>query len=234
MTERRSREIFATKRADFSSVPAHRPNVDSGSGGGWSTPPANTSTLQADPLTNDRYAFAGGNPVNRVEFDGHMVCRGSADCGSAKRGKRAKHPCPAGTTAKPDPQNNLHGPSNSPDPVAPPRLLKVAPLINFAPLGPKQPRQLAQDPTDLLPEGGVADSARGSVCGLARGFFLGGPGCIGDENTQAFQGAAHDAERGSLFAGGAKAAGTGVVRGGRALFGAVRGVLRGSDKAAEV
>ena len=28
--------------------------------------------LQADPLTQNRYAFAGGNPVNRVEFDGHF------------------------------------------------------------------------------------------------------------------------------------------------------------------
>jgi RHS repeat-associated protein len=27
--------------------------------------------LQADPLTNDRYAFASGNPIDRVEFDGH-------------------------------------------------------------------------------------------------------------------------------------------------------------------
>jgi RHS repeat-associated protein len=27
--------------------------------------------LQADPLTQDRYAFAGGNPVTNVEFDGH-------------------------------------------------------------------------------------------------------------------------------------------------------------------
>lgn len=27
--------------------------------------------LQADPLTQNRYAFAGGNPVNNVEFDGH-------------------------------------------------------------------------------------------------------------------------------------------------------------------
>lgn len=28
--------------------------------------------LQADPLTNNRYAFAGGNPVNNIEFDGHF------------------------------------------------------------------------------------------------------------------------------------------------------------------
>jgi RHS repeat-associated protein len=30
-------------------------------------------TLQADPLTQNRYAFAGGNPVNNVEFDGHRL-----------------------------------------------------------------------------------------------------------------------------------------------------------------
>src|SRR6202008_1026246 len=29
-------------------------------------------TLQGDPLTNDRYAFAAGNPVNNIEFDGHF------------------------------------------------------------------------------------------------------------------------------------------------------------------
>jgi RHS repeat-associated protein len=27
--------------------------------------------LQSDPLTQNRYAFAGGNPINNVEFDGH-------------------------------------------------------------------------------------------------------------------------------------------------------------------
>jgi RHS repeat-associated protein len=27
--------------------------------------------LQSEPLTNNRYAFAGGNPVNHIEFDGH-------------------------------------------------------------------------------------------------------------------------------------------------------------------
>jgi RHS repeat-associated protein len=27
--------------------------------------------LQSDPLTQNRYAFSGGNPVNNVEFDGH-------------------------------------------------------------------------------------------------------------------------------------------------------------------
>ena len=32
--------------------------------------------LQADPLTQNRYAFAGGNPVNNVEFDGHSPLGG--------------------------------------------------------------------------------------------------------------------------------------------------------------
>ena len=30
--------------------------------------------LQADPLTQNRYAFAGGNPVSNIEFDGHFHC----------------------------------------------------------------------------------------------------------------------------------------------------------------
>jgi RHS repeat-associated protein len=37
--------------------------------------------LLTDPLTNNRYAFAGGNPVNNIEFDGHRYYNGSHDCG---------------------------------------------------------------------------------------------------------------------------------------------------------
>ena len=33
--------------------------------------------LVGDPLTQNRYAFAGGNPVNNIEFDGH-TCSGDA------------------------------------------------------------------------------------------------------------------------------------------------------------
>ncbi|MDP1793156.1 MAG: polymorphic toxin type 17 domain-containing protein, partial [Acidimicrobiales bacterium] len=33
---------------------------------------AGEQALQADPLTQNRYAFAGGNPVSNVEFDGHL------------------------------------------------------------------------------------------------------------------------------------------------------------------
>jgi RHS repeat-associated protein len=34
---------------------------------------AGDQLLEADPLTQDRYAFLGGNPVNRIEFDGHYM-----------------------------------------------------------------------------------------------------------------------------------------------------------------
>jgi RHS repeat-associated protein len=33
--------------------------------------------LESDPLTQDRYAFLGGNPVNLIEFDGHEPAHGS-------------------------------------------------------------------------------------------------------------------------------------------------------------
>jgi RHS repeat-associated protein len=33
--------------------------------------------LETDPLTQDRYAFAGGNPTNNIEFDGHRYYGGS-------------------------------------------------------------------------------------------------------------------------------------------------------------
>jgi hypothetical protein len=36
--------------------------------------------LQAGPLTQNRYAFAGGNPVNHVEFDGHCTNPGDGPC----------------------------------------------------------------------------------------------------------------------------------------------------------
>jgi hypothetical protein len=32
--------------------------------------------MAADPFTGNRYAFASGNPISRIELDGH--CLGSA------------------------------------------------------------------------------------------------------------------------------------------------------------
>jgi RHS repeat-associated protein len=38
--------------------------------------------LGVDPYTGNRYAFTGGNPVSRVEFDGHMLCsQPGSQCG---------------------------------------------------------------------------------------------------------------------------------------------------------
>ena len=45
--------------------------------------------LQADPLTQNRYAFAGGNPVNRVEFDGHFPSPRDIGRGAKKLGRDA-------------------------------------------------------------------------------------------------------------------------------------------------
>ena len=42
---------------------------------------AGDQALQADPLTQNRYAFAGANPVNNIEFDGHY----SGNEGAAQR-----------------------------------------------------------------------------------------------------------------------------------------------------
>jgi len=40
--------------------------------------------LQSDPLTQNRYAFAGGNPVSRVEWDGHAPDFSRTDVGRVR------------------------------------------------------------------------------------------------------------------------------------------------------
>ncbi len=51
--------------------------------------------LQADALTQNRYAFAGGNPVNRIEFDGHTNEGSSTHSGhnGNNRAPRCKSGC---------------------------------------------------------------------------------------------------------------------------------------------
>jgi len=51
--------------------------------------------LQADPLTQNRYAFAGGNPTNNIEFDGHtgnsaLNCLANANCANARWGHHSQ------------------------------------------------------------------------------------------------------------------------------------------------
>ena len=48
--------------------------------------------LQSDPLTQDRYAFGAGNPVNNIEFDGHdlhAIDDDARDKGDTHRGAQA-------------------------------------------------------------------------------------------------------------------------------------------------
>jgi RHS repeat-associated protein len=53
---------------------------------------AGDMALQSDPLTNNRYAFTGGNPINNLEFDGHC----------APSGQRNPSPCrPLGRSPTP-------------------------------------------------------------------------------------------------------------------------------------
>jgi RHS repeat-associated protein len=49
---------------------------------------AGDQALQTDSLTQNRYAFAGGNPVTNVEFDGHMPTREPGSCNAACRRQR--------------------------------------------------------------------------------------------------------------------------------------------------
>ncbi|HEX8771485.1 MAG TPA: RHS repeat-associated core domain-containing protein, partial [Acidimicrobiales bacterium] len=49
---------------------------------------AGDQALQADPLTQNRYAFAGANPVTNIEFDGHRTCEGGEPEACAKRDRR--------------------------------------------------------------------------------------------------------------------------------------------------
>ena len=53
--------------------------------------------LQSDPLTQNRYAFAGGNPISNIEWDGH--CGGA---GGACRPSDTVKPPPEGTINKQD------------------------------------------------------------------------------------------------------------------------------------
>jgi RHS repeat-associated protein len=51
--------------------------------------PSLNQGLQLDPLTQDRYNYVNGNPVNLVDFDGHKVCAQgdpNPDCDAYRQG----------------------------------------------------------------------------------------------------------------------------------------------------
>jgi RHS repeat-associated protein len=74
--------------------------------------------LETDPLTQDRYAFAGGNPLNNIEFDGHepigsfnprgeqtmQDSNGRQLRGRSDAGRRAAQQCNCNTSSQPPPR----------------------------------------------------------------------------------------------------------------------------------
>jgi hypothetical protein len=59
------------RESPIRSAPPYRPDVDQFLTEDRFESASGDFNLQSDPLTQNRYAFAGGNPVNRIEFDGH-------------------------------------------------------------------------------------------------------------------------------------------------------------------
>jgi RHS repeat-associated protein len=55
--------------------------------------------LAADPLTGNRYALAGGNPVSYVEWDGHMIIDGGGTASSGGGSATSSAPPPAPTSS---------------------------------------------------------------------------------------------------------------------------------------
>jgi RHS repeat-associated protein len=61
-------------------------------------------TLQSDPLTQNRYVFAGGNPLSGIEWDGHKSC--TAVCGGGENQQGFKE---HGSTPTPGPSPASQG-----------------------------------------------------------------------------------------------------------------------------
>jgi RHS repeat-associated protein len=100
-------------------------------------------SLLSDPLTNNEYAFVGGNPVDNIEFDGHKECLSTCRPGEVQRGPGGKPSTIPGTQdpeavhfsgahTQPDLdeiQENLHMETSGagvPDPKPPPTRVRCS------------------------------------------------------------------------------------------------------------
>jgi RHS repeat-associated protein len=84
---------------------------------------AGDMALQADPLTQNRYAFAGGNPVTNVEFDGHKPICKTAGCN--RNFQKTFHDWGVAQAAKPGTQPAAApGLSQRPQLPPPPRIVR--------------------------------------------------------------------------------------------------------------
>ncbi|MDX6587266.1 MAG: hypothetical protein QOI31_1739 [Solirubrobacterales bacterium] len=68
-------------------------------------------TLQQDPLTQNRYAFAGGNPISNVEWDGHRPMDCTGQCAKSFARSMRKQSLGKGKSAESQP--------SAPSPISP-------------------------------------------------------------------------------------------------------------------
>lgn len=214
--------------------------------------------LQADPLTQNRYAFAGGNPVNNVEFDGHIFppfknvarsggrrraakraasgararARGAVAARAAAGGGGAASGAGAGVAAG--------GRTSAPRPK-PPRL-HATPLhcltLGASPFcrtrferGMDQARvDEAAEELEAAQRGGFDDFAGGGIAGLTEGFLGVRIHLFGDPDTTQFQGGeGYYHAVGSILGFGKLRL---AVRGARKVPGWIRNAVKGNGKAA--
>ncbi|MBE1605586.1 DNRLRE domain-containing protein [Actinopolymorpha pittospori] len=67
--------------------------------------------LTTDPFTGNRYAFAAGNPITRIELDGHMNVADISDLGGSGSGDSTPTPTPSPQAAPPQPSDHGSGSS---------------------------------------------------------------------------------------------------------------------------
>ncbi|HWT92953.1 MAG TPA: RHS repeat-associated core domain-containing protein [Solirubrobacteraceae bacterium] len=127
--------------------------------------------LASDPLTQNRYAFAGGNPVSNVEFDGHRVCgpqdcKGASNKEKAKRNKRAAEA--QGEAQQRSAAQQVAGPP-APEPASMSHQAQIDRLrAKEAEIRQWQQKKKAREEREKKEEGGILDGLEQSV-GLVKG-----------------------------------------------------------------
>ena len=104
--------------------------------------------LQSDPLTQNRYAFAGGNPVSNVEFDGHCVVVDRCDH-AAEHAQKGDDPYVVdnGETGETTCYENCSGTSSYATPATP----EQQAAYESTPQGEPRPLPVEQPPAERAP-----------------------------------------------------------------------------------
>jgi RHS repeat-associated protein len=191
---------------------------------------AGDELLQADPLTQNRYAFAGGNPVMNVEFDGHKLYSDGGHAGPKKRPRGG-----GGTRGARAPAPPTSSWAPAPRPVVAPRGYSTTfnfntMRIGYAPLPVLSPPGGFRWPAVEQKEGNAWDGMSGYISGVASGLTFGAlkPTLAGaDPTTRRYQNGIGNGELYSL----AVPLPTGKLRGVRAIEEGVTGATRAREGA---